>query len=391
MIGSKIKSARLLRGFTLEELAKKTGNITKQAISKYESGKSIPSKDVLLRIASALNTKISFFFADTSINITYGAYRKHKNLSKSDNDIIKATIEKELEKRIWLDSIIKTNKTLFSHPFKGKSINDVEDFAIQLRKDWKLGLDPIENVVNTIEDKGIYVIEIDTNNNFNGINGAVNNTGFIVINKNISRCRQRFDLLHELFHLITGLNEDKENELMAHRFASAFLVPRDMAYMELGQGRLNLNFNELKILKRKYGLSIQAWIRRALDLGIINRSSYQRLFIKINQLDWRKIEPLDDVLSKEEPLKFKLLIMRSVMENIIPISKAEELFPDIKKELIDSSEDSQDKVKPQDIMKMLFNKRKKYLESLNWNEVEKDYKEDPKLKEFSDFVGDDEL
>ncbi|PXF55416.1 MAG: hypothetical protein C4B58_15095 [Deltaproteobacteria bacterium] len=62
----------------------------------------------------------------------------------------------------------------------------------------------------------------------------------------------------------------KEQESLANRFAAAFIVPPAVARQELGEHRRSLSFQELGILKRKHGLSMQAWMRRAFDLGIIN-------------------------------------------------------------------------------------------------------------------------
>lgn len=47
--------------------------------------------------------------------------------------------------------------------------------------------------------------------------------------------------------------------------------------VELGANRTTLDVVELRLLKRKYGLSMQAWIFRAKDLGIISENEATRL------------------------------------------------------------------------------------------------------------------
>ena len=79
---------------------------------------------------------------------------------------------------------------------------------------------------------------------------------------------------------------------MAHRFAAALLVPADAARQELGEKRRHLAFTELGVLKEKYGLSMQAWIRRAKDLEIISESVYKSLCIQFSSKGWRKREPV---------------------------------------------------------------------------------------------------
>lgn len=59
--GERLKRARLLRGLTMQELGDKVG-ITKQAISKFEKGKIIPSGKTMVKIAEVLNLTLDYFF-----------------------------------------------------------------------------------------------------------------------------------------------------------------------------------------------------------------------------------------------------------------------------------------------------------------------------------------
>ena len=45
------------------------------------------------------------------------------------------------------------------------------------------------------------------------------------------------------------------------------------------------------MLKHKYGLSMQAWIYRARDLGVLTDAGAVALFKKFNKLGWRDKEP----------------------------------------------------------------------------------------------------
>lgn len=46
----RLRDIRILKGYTVEYVASQLG-VTKQAVSKYETGRMIPSSDVLNRIA----------------------------------------------------------------------------------------------------------------------------------------------------------------------------------------------------------------------------------------------------------------------------------------------------------------------------------------------------
>ncbi len=61
-IGKRIKSARLLRGLTMDELiARMTHKVTKNAISRYERGTMMPRLEVLDDLAKALKLELAYF------------------------------------------------------------------------------------------------------------------------------------------------------------------------------------------------------------------------------------------------------------------------------------------------------------------------------------------
>ena len=81
---------------------------------------------------------------------------------------------------------------------------------------------------------------------------------------------------------VRDVNERTEENL-AHRFAASFLVTATTARRELGVKRRHLDFRELAMLKQKHGLSMQAWILRAADLAIIERSHARVLLAEMKR------------------------------------------------------------------------------------------------------------
>lgn len=59
-LGKKIKLARVELDLTQAQLAEKVKTLQK-SISRYESGKAVPSLEVLVKIAKALNKKTGYF------------------------------------------------------------------------------------------------------------------------------------------------------------------------------------------------------------------------------------------------------------------------------------------------------------------------------------------
>ena len=69
MIHQRIHRARMLRGLSLEALANRIGDISKQALSKFENGAAQPNSTRILQLANALNVKPEYFFRSDAIEL----------------------------------------------------------------------------------------------------------------------------------------------------------------------------------------------------------------------------------------------------------------------------------------------------------------------------------
>ncbi|MDD4677558.1 MAG: ImmA/IrrE family metallo-endopeptidase, partial [Candidatus Cloacimonetes bacterium] len=201
-----------------------------------------------------------------------------------------------------------------------------EAIAKKVRKEWNLGLDPIENVMDVLEQHGVKVGTFEAPNSFDALMFYHDKqTPVIAINKSMTGDRQRYNCAHELGHLLLQVGPSLDEEDAAHRFAGAFLVPQEMAWKELGKKRHAIDLRELYLLKHKYGMSMKAWIHRAQDLGVITKGTARRLYIQLNQKMTGKEEPLDQV-KPETPTYMHLLILRAMNEKKITPSRARELY-----------------------------------------------------------------
>ena len=200
-------------------------------------------------------------------------------------------------------------------------MDEIEENVVIVRDKLKLGLDPISNMINLLEALGIIVIFIDTIKGFDGKEGLVNNKPFIIVANDKPGDRQRYNLAHELGHLIVKF-DNLDPEQVANYFAGAFLIPRESLLNDLGEKRKKLSLFELENLKRKYKVSMQSIIFRAHQLGIINEYEKTRLFKQFSMLGYRKNEPVN--IEKEETFKFENMICELVSEGYISESKAAE-------------------------------------------------------------------
>lgn len=316
----------------MEKLAQKAGNITKQSIHKYESDQAVPGSDVLIRISNALGVKSEYFFRSAEVNLQTVNFRKKAKLSVTERKSIEENVKDFLERYLTLEDVFPPEEIMIK-PFKplGFQLKEpvfAEKAAKILRNEWDLGLDPIENMTELLEDNGIKVLEVECSDKFDGLSGTVDDEhAVIVIGDNWPGDRQRFTLAHELGHLTLDISPDcesKEREKCCHRFAAAFLAPEDMVKLELGENRTCLSYAELFSLKKKYGLSVGAWIFRAYDLGIISHSQLERHYRDLSKRGWRKDEL--DKLPAEKPTRFFRLLYHALAEGMISESKASDLL-----------------------------------------------------------------
>ncbi|HZZ86337.1 MAG TPA: XRE family transcriptional regulator [Anaeromyxobacteraceae bacterium] len=331
----RLRQARARAGLTLQALSERLAAqgcvLTRAALSKYELGKSLPRQSTLLAIARALAIPPSYLFQPETVQIRWLAFRKHARLSKARQEQVRAEIADVVARQVVLEELRHPGvPRSFPRAERASSPADAERAAEAVRRTWKLGEAAIESVVRTLEDHaGVVACPAGQVPDFDGMAGWANERHAVLVSRrDASLDRRRYNFAHELGHLVMnwpGATE-KQQEEFAHRFAAAFLVPAVVARRELGGSRRTLGTQELGLLKEKYGLSMQAWVRRALDLEIVGRSTYERLCVDFSRRGWRKEEPVR-FEGNEEPMRLKLLATRALAEGIITPARAEELCP----------------------------------------------------------------
>lgn len=324
-IGQRIKQARKANNLSLRKLAEEIG-VSAMAISKYERDLDVPGSSVLLNLAQALKVKVDFFFRPNIVSVQLQAFRKHSSLRVKNQEAIQMRIQDWVERYLEVESLFLEEQNPSDLPlFSIRSMDEIEDVAVKLREHWHLGADPIENLVQLLEDRGIKVGIISAFDHFDACTFKADGSAVIVTKAELPGDRQRFNLGHEMGHLVLDVQGDLAHEKAANRFVGAFLVPAQTASFELGSHRTNLNFNELYMLKQKYGLSMQAWVYRAKDLRIISDTTATRLFHQFRFNGWHKQEP-GQPYPPEIPTRMERLIYRALAEDMISRSRAQELL-----------------------------------------------------------------
>jgi Zn-dependent peptidase ImmA (M78 family)/DNA-binding XRE family transcriptional regulator len=322
--------ARKAAGLSVQALSARAGRVvTAQAISKYEKGKCKPTSTTLLALAKALNVRTEFFFRPLTVELGPIHFRRHSRVPAKTLDMIEGRTRDFVERYLTLEGVFPEGRfPVFSNPLKDRQAQtpqDIEARAEELRRRWNLGLDPIPNMTELLEEHGVKVIFIEGEAGFDGLFTKVQEKiPVIVVGKEWPGERQRMTLAHELGHLVLlPGGSSKEQEAAVKRFAGAFLIPAETARAELGERRKSLNWGELFTLKRKYGASVKAWLMRAKDLEIIEPSRFVSLLKLYNKRGWNHGEP--NALGQEEPTRFRRLLYQGLAEGFLTEAKAAEL------------------------------------------------------------------
>ncbi len=347
-LGERIKSCRKRMGLSLRALAEQVG-VSAQAISKYERNEDVPTSRTLIRLSKALQVSVEYLLRPTTVHLSEPAYRHHRSkVSHAKKEILCAQVQDWIERYLTLEHLLGElhEFTIPNISRKMQSPEDVEQVAIDLRHHWDLGLNALPNLIETLEERGIKVGLLPAVDHVDALSLVANDTlPVIVVRDNLPGDRQRFSIAHELAHLILEMPKEwseRQIEQTANRFAGAFLVPKPVVQEELGFQRRSLSLGELYALKHKYGISMQAWIYRAQEVGIISSEVVKRLFQLFRGRNWYRTEP-GTPYPAETSTRMERLALRALNDGTISETRACELLG---KPLIKFTEDFLDQHEP---------------------------------------------
>jgi Zn-dependent peptidase ImmA (M78 family)/transcriptional regulator with XRE-family HTH domain len=303
--GSALRLARLYNELTLEDVAAKLGK-TRQYIYKLETSPSDPGFDLVRDLASALRVRPDFFyFASAGVPEEAIHFRKlfTTRAAVKHHAMAKAEVFRRLV--AYLDSELQLPAVRLPS-VQARSTSDVETAADECRRQWGLGLGPIDHVIRLAENVGCVVTT------FTSISGEVDALSIggprpIIVRNDAKQnaCRERFDVAHEMAHAVLheGLQTgDRLTEGEAHRFAGALLVPRSMMMKWFPrQRRTNLDWASLAEFKTTWGISKAAALYRARELDLISDEQYRRGVVHLKTRGEAITEKGDELRKVEQP------------------------------------------------------------------------------------------
>lgn len=322
----RLKSARLLAGLSLRQVEEALHfKVTYNSINKYEKGLMKPDNTMILLLAEILKVTPAYFLEQNTVELGDISFRKKSTMTAVEVALIKEKTKNKVKRYIEAERLLHISRK-FSNPLAGKHIKDAaraEALADIVRNEWGLGMDPISNVIEMLEEHGVKVIDIHAPEKFDGLCTFVDDgIPVVVINDSFTIERKRFTALHELGHLMMSIRADdhRETERACHRFAGAMLLPATALKKTLGELRSKVSPGELIAVKEEYGISVQATMRRALDLGIISPVVYQQFFKSI--AGNKKETGMGSYKGEEKSHRLLQMVCRLASEGVITVDKA---------------------------------------------------------------------
>lgn len=315
---SRITDAREARALSMGELAESIG-VTRQSVSKYEKGLICPSVDVIQSISAVLEFPIDYFYkreAEDSMSSSPLFFRSKSNISKKVKTACRYQVKWTNEIKRYLEyyvDFLDREIPIIDMDYEDLTVEDIEELALNIRKSWGLGDDPIRDLVGVLENRGVIFSQFAINDfcQFKGIDAFSSwkdGTPYILYHSiQKSAVRTRFSILHELGHLImhSSIAEADSTkstiidlaDSQADRFAAAFLLPATSFPDDIR----GTSLSSLEIVKKKWGAAMSTIIKRCETLELLseNQLNYLKRQMTIKKY-WYK-EPLDDTLVMEGP------------------------------------------------------------------------------------------
>jgi Zn-dependent peptidase ImmA (M78 family)/transcriptional regulator with XRE-family HTH domain len=314
MIGERVRHARLYHGWSGTDLAERVGT-SQPKISQLERDEYV-SADLVDAISKATGFSRWWFDLGPLPDLPKGTlkFRKRATSSARDDERIRAHVRHAIEIVERYDNRPEVPPVTIKpcSPERGVQSEDIEQIALDVREQVGVGpSDPIPNVIRAVERAGVVVIgsavEIEKHDGASFWTDYPYGRPIICVSRGTSGDRQRFNVSHELGHLVLhqfGNPEPRQAESQAHRFAGAFLIPADALRAELADEAITLM--TLAHVKARWGISIRALVRRSLDLRLINERKRVSLEKQISSRGWTRAEPVE--VPEESPRLLQRMI-----------------------------------------------------------------------------------
>lgn len=168
--------------------------------------------------------------------------------------------------------------------------------AVELRHRWRVGTDALPNLTQLAEAHGVRVVGLpDPEEDVDAFSFWADGEPFVALARSKTAERARFDLAHELGHLVMHANTrggehvtDRYLEREADRFAAELLVPRQTLRARV---LAPVGLDALLDLKARFGVSAQMMAYSLKDAGRLSDWATRQILIELEHRGFRTGEP----------------------------------------------------------------------------------------------------
>ena len=309
IFSKRLKNARIMRNLSVSELSARI-NVPENQIIEYENGKRFPDSKIHTALSKVFGLPLEYFFRPFTLQISGLEFKKDTSLLENETEKILLCAYEKLERYTAVENILEIKPKELQKIFVRDDC-DVINSALELRKNWNLGLDGIVNVVEMIENNGIKIIEVETEKSIDGMSGKTPGGSFMLLNKGFLPEKKRFTALHELGHILLDFDDRADSERLCDLFASEMLVPSKVFKQVFFASK-----SGLRNIQKQFGVSVNVLIDKAEYLGLLSEN------------DKRKFENVEEesLFRDEKSERFMLLVCRAYEKELISLSRGAELL-----------------------------------------------------------------
>jgi len=290
---TRLQQARELRGWTQTALAQQVG-VHQSAMAQLETGRIQPSPEVLDAISRATGFPPAFFTRPSGPAFPLGSLRFRARAAMTARQRRQAWWYAQTLYELMASMAVQTE---YPAPRLPRLDGDPVAAAAVTRQALGLPPDqPIGPLIRTLERSGVWVLPIPVplpqRDACSTWAGGDTSTPVIVVAATTAGDRRRFSVAHELGHLVLHQVPQESPhavEQQADAFAEAFLLPAAAMREALAPP---ITLTTLADLKARWGVSLQALIRRARTLERLTASQYRSLYAQLGARGWKMQEPI---------------------------------------------------------------------------------------------------
>lgn len=325
---SQILAARRLTQVQLASMV----DVSPATVSKWRAGTQAPERDALERLAGVVNVTPEWFTRAPGAKLSLPLFRSNASAHVAARAMLEARLE-------WAQDVAAALMEYVDYPdvnlpsrdyTEPEQITneDIEKAACECRDLWRLGRSAIQDLALAVEGAGVIVVREETGiAQIEGLSAWSEALGRPLIllsaDKN-NGYRSRFDLAHEVGHLVlhrhiqrtTDNARHKLMEAQAHRFAGAFLLPAETFASEV---HVPPTLDDLLLQKRRWGVSAAAIIMRLTALELLDDDGALILHKRRSARWGGKSEPGDEDRRPEQPRLLRRTIDLLVEEKVMPL------------------------------------------------------------------------